>query len=103
MLTLYMIFWSAFMISALGVWRLRTWGKILTVIVVTAVVLLISNGLFQELCDSVHLEPLQALLTPDQFLRAGLAGWFALLVLPFGWFGPVLGMNLIHRYETPAH
>lgn len=103
MLTIYMILWSAFIISALGVWRLRTWSKIITVVVVTAVVLLISNGLFQQLCHMVSLEPLQAITTPEQFLRSGLAGWFALLVFPFGWFGPVLGMNLIHRYEvTPV-
>jgi hypothetical protein len=97
--TFYMISWSFFMITAMGVWRLRSWGKMVTVGLVTAVILLISQSLFFQLALAAGVHPQMALSQPADFLNQGLVGWLALLVMPCGWLGPVIGLNLVERYE----
>ena len=95
--TLYMTFWCAVLIMAMGLWRLRSWGQIMVVTVITAFVLLLSQSLFIQLAVSASLEPSDALLVPERFLRAGPSGWLALLVMPCGWLGPIIGLSLVER------
>jgi hypothetical protein len=40
-----------------------------------------------------------ALQNPFAFLRGGLFGWLALVVMPCGWLGPIIGLNLIQRRD----
>ncbi len=49
--TMYMTFWSVLMIGAMGVWRLRNMRRMLVVLVVTFIVLLLSQTL---VCTTVH-------------------------------------------------
>lgn len=94
---LYMIFWCAVLIVAMGLWRLRSWGQIALVSIVTAFVLLVSQSLFVQLAVSAGLEPGEAVLAPARFLLAGPSGWLALLIMPCGWLGPIIGLSLVER------
>ena len=95
--TQYMLFWSIVMILAIGMWRLRQWSDILFVALVTAIVLFISHTLFLNLSLAANLDPTLALQNPLAFLQGGLYGWLALLVMPCGWLGPIIGLNLVQR------
>ncbi|HEX6385957.1 MAG TPA: hypothetical protein VF177_14905 [Anaerolineae bacterium] len=95
--TLYMTFWCAALIVAMSLWRLRHWGQVVGVTLITAFVLLLSQALFIQLAISAGLEPGNALLAPQRFLLAGPSGWLALLVMPCGWLGPVIGLSLVER------
>ncbi|MCA9971911.1 MAG: hypothetical protein KC425_16925 [Anaerolineales bacterium] len=100
----HMTFWSITLIFALGIWRLRSLHKVLGVTLVTAVVLLISQTLFVQLAISAGLDPSDALTNPLLFLASGPVGWLALLVMPCGWLGPILGLNLVqNRPLSQAH
>jgi hypothetical protein len=68
-------------------------------VVVTLLVLIISQTLFVQLAISANLNPSDIFLAPERFLSTGLAGWLALLVMPIGWLGPFLGINLLHRMQ----
>lgn len=95
--TMYMTFWSVLMIGAMGVWRLRSVGRVLLVLVVTAVVLLFSQSLFVQLSINAGLDPSTILTEPFRFLASGPMGWLALLIMPCGWLGPIIGLNLVQR------
>lgn len=95
--TLYMTLWSIVFIGALA-WRLGSWGKLIGVMVVTAVVLIFSQALFMQLTINAGLDPSTVLINPAAFLNAGPLGWLALLVRPCGWLGPILGLNLVERW-----
>jgi hypothetical protein len=82
-----MSIWSITMIIAFGFGRLRNVGQILVLTLATAVVLVLSAGL----------DPSSVLSASSDFLRSGLLGWLALLVMPCGWLGPMVGLNLVHR------
>jgi hypothetical protein len=99
MLTFYMIFWSTIIIIALGMWRLRNWGQVVIIALVSAFVLLVSQSLFIQLSLTAALEPESVFSTPDAFLRSGPFGWLALLVMPCGWLGPFIGFNLVKRQD----
>lgn len=97
--TLYMTFWSMVMVLALGVWRLRQWGQILVAVLITAFVLILSQSLFLQLAFAAGVDPGLAFSNPGQFLMHGPIGWLALLVMPCGWLGPIVGFNLIQRWR----
>jgi hypothetical protein len=96
----YMTFWSVVVILAVGVWRLRDWLGVLAVSVVTLLVLMFSQALFVQLAVSAGLDPSLALADPGAYFRSGPLGWLALLVMPCGWLGPVVGMNLVERWQV---
>lgn len=98
--TLYMIVWSVVMILVLGLGRLRHMGKLLIMALVTAVILVLSQSLFVQLSISAGLDPSTALQASNEFLQVGPLGWMALLVMPCGWLGPIIGLNLVQR-RTP--
>lgn len=95
--TLYMSLWSLFMIFVLGLGRLRHWGQMFILALVTAVVVILSQSIFTQLSISAGLDPSRVLVASGDFLRGGLLGWLALLVMPCGWLGPMIGWSLVHR------
>lgn len=95
--TQYMLFWSVVMILAVGSWRLRQWSDVIFLGLVTLIVLFVSRTLFIHLTIAANLDPSMILQSPFIFLRAGPYGWLALLVMPCGWLGPIVGMNLVQR------
>lgn len=97
--TFYMIFWSIVMIIALGIWRLRHWGHVFFVSGITALVLILSQALFIQLSLTAGVDPGQVLVSPAAFLMGGPMAWLALLVMPCGWLGPIIGFNLVQRWN----
>lgn len=102
MLPIYMAFWSIIIILFLGLTRIRNLAQIIIASLITALVLLLSQVLFAEFSVASGLYPDLALSSPDQFLSQGLTGWLALLVLPCGWLGPIIGLHLAQRWR-PSH
>jgi ABC-type Co2+ transport system permease subunit len=101
--TLYMTLWSAFMIIALGLGRLRNWRQMVLLALVTAFVLILSQSLYIQLSISAGLDPSGVMYGSADFLRRGPLGWLALLVMPCGWLGPMVGLNLIHRWTRSVN
>jgi len=95
----YMAFWSFAIIFAVGVWRLRSWRHVAGMVAVTLLVLMFTQALFIQLSISAGLDPSMALVNPGAFIVSGPYGWLALLVMPCGWLGPVLGLNLVERWQ----
>lgn len=100
MLTLYMGLWSLIIIGALSLWRVRRPGQLIAVSIITMMVLLLSQTLFFQLSDIAGI-PIQSIdsLQPAEYLQRGLFGWLALLILPCGWLGPMIGLNALKRWE----
>ena len=96
----YMAFWSFAIIFAVGIWRLRSWRHVIGMVLVTLVVLMLSQALFIQLSISAGLDPSMALIDPGAFILSGPYGWLALLVMPCGWLGPMLGLNLVERWPS---
>jgi hypothetical protein len=93
-----MMFWSIIIILFLGLTRVRSLAQIIVASLITALVLLLSQVLFAEFSMAAGLYPDLALTNPHQFLAQGLMGWLALLILPCGWLGPIIGMHLAQRW-----
>lgn len=100
--TIYMIFWSITMIFALGLGRVRNLGQIIVMILVTAFVLVLSQSLYIQLSISAGLEPSSILYASSEFLMSGPLGWLALLVMPCGWLGPIVGWSTVKRWFRTA-
>jgi len=96
--TIHMIFWSMVMLIVLGLGRVRNLGQIIVMALVTAFVLLLSQSLFVQLSISAGLEPSSILFSSGDFLLGGPLGWLALLVMPCGWLGPIVGWNLVKKW-----
>jgi hypothetical protein len=99
---IYMILWSGIMIIALGLGRVRNLGQIVVMSLVTAFVLLLSQSLYIQLSIAAGLEPSSILHSSSDFLLSGPLGWLALMVMPCGWLGPVIGWNLVKRWFRTA-
>jgi lipopolysaccharide export LptBFGC system permease protein LptF len=97
---IHMIFWSIILTIALGLWRLRNWRQTAVVAAITIFILMLSQSLFVQLALSGGLDPTSALTTPEIFLASGLFGWLALLVMPCGWLGPIVGFHLVQHWQT---
>lgn len=96
---LYMTIWSLVMIICLSIWRLPGWGERFGVALITFLVLLITQSLFVQLAVTAGLDASDALLAPQRFVSSGPIGWMALMVMPCGWLGPFIGMNLVGRAQ----
>lgn len=103
MLTLYMGLWSLIIIGALSLWRVRRPAQLIAILIVTMFVLLLSQTLFLQLSQIAGI-PIQNIdnLQPAQYLQHGLFGWLALLILPCGWLGPMIGLNAVKKWELLA-
>lgn len=99
MLPIYMAFWSIIIILFLGLTRIRNLAQIIIASLITALVLLLSQVLFAEFSAAAGLYPDLALSNPNFFLTQGMMGWLALLVLPCGWLGPIIGLHLAQRWH----
>ena len=97
---LYMLVWSLVMIIGLSIWRLQDWGERATVTLITFLVLLVTQSLFIQLTAAAGVNASDALLAPQRYVASGPVGWMALLVMPCGWLGPFIGMNLVERAQT---
>lgn len=95
----YMIFWSVVIILAIGLLGVRGWSQLVGLFAVTAVILFVSQTLFSHLSYSVGLHPTMGLSNPDYYLAQGPVGWLALLVMPWGWLGPLIGLHLVPKRE----
>lgn len=100
MTMLYMVFWSVVMVLALSVIRVRAWQQRFLLLVVTAVVLFISQALFMQMAFTLGVDPNTALSSPDQFMLKGPMGWLALMVMPCGWLGPIIGVHITERWNA---
>ncbi len=98
--TTYMIFWSIIVILFFGATKLRRAGQIVTVMIITAGILFLSDALFVNLSQAAGIVPGTA-VNPSDYLAYGPLAWLALLVMPFGWLGPILGLNLVNRQASP--
>jgi hypothetical protein len=94
-----MAFWSIFIIIFLGLTRIRNLAQIIIATLIAALVLILSQALFAEFSAAAGLYPDLALSNPHHFLGRGLVGWLALLVLPCGWLGPIIGLHLAQRWQ----
>ena len=104
--TFYMIFWSVVMVLAMGMWRLRSWRGTAVVALVTFLILVFSQALFAQLSQAAGVDPSLAFTAPELYMRGGPAAWLALLVMPCGWLGPIIGSNLVLRSQIiiePTH
>lgn len=95
--TVYMMTWSIVIIFATGAWRLRRWTDIGSVILVTAVILFITHILFQHFSLTAGISTNSTSFDFNLYLRSGLSGWLALLVMPCGWLGPIIGLHLVQK------
>lgn len=98
--TIYMVFWSVIMVLALGFWRLRSWQGTAVVALITFLVLVVSQALFTELSLAAGMDPALAFTAPEIFMGGGPSAWLALLVMPCGWLGPIIGSNLVQRSQA---
>ncbi len=104
--TFYMVFWSVVMVLVMGMWRLRSWRGTAVVALVTFLILVFSQALFAQLSQAAGLDPSLAFIAPELYIKGGPAAWLALLVMPCGWLGPIIGSNLVLRSQTmiePTH
>ena len=99
MLLIYMAFWSIFIILFMGLTRIRNLAQIIIASLITVLVLLLSQVMFTEFSVAAGLYPELALSNPNYFLMQGMMGWLALLVLPCGWLGPIIGLHLAQRWQ----
>ena len=99
---LYMTIWSLMMIFGLSIWRLHSWNERLSVTLITLLVLIVTQSLFVQLAVSAGLDASDALMAPHLYIASGPVGWMALLVMPCGWLGPFIGMNLVERTQEPV-
>jgi hypothetical protein len=99
MLPIYMTLWSIVMIMVLGITRIRNMAQLITVTLITALVLLMSQVLFVEFSAAAGADPSHVFSNPGNFLDHGIEGWLALLILPCGWLGPIIGLHLAQRWQ----
>ena len=99
MSTVYMLTWSVLMVSAVGIWRLRNWRQTVGVALVTGLVLMVSQTLVAQLAATIGLTPDLIFSAPEQFFLSGPIGWLALIVMPCGWLGPIIGLNLFRNQD----
>jgi hypothetical protein len=94
-----MLIWSMVFVLIVGMFRVRSMGRMIGAILVSAVILGVSHMLFTELSAAAGVE-VTAILNPDTYLQSGPIAWLALMVMPFGWLGPIISLNLM-KDRTP--
>ena len=96
---LHMTIWTVFVIVILAFWRLRNWREVATVAVISGIILLFSQVMFLELTSAAGMDPARLLSDNSAVLHAGPFGLLAVLVLPLGWLGPIIGAGLVNRWQ----
>lgn len=102
MLLNYMIFWSLVMMILLGLFRLQSWYQFGVMGFLSWVTLTLSWLLANQLADGTGLDLnlFNPIAQPDLYISQGPAGWLILLVVPFGWLAPLVGVNVAERLGT---
>ncbi len=97
----YMIFWSIFMMIAIGATRLRNIRQFATMGAVSGLIVFIAYTLANHTAQQVGLDMLffNPLAHPDIYMRHGLLGWLVLIIIPCGWLAPVIGLNAAQRWD----
>lgn len=95
MSTIYMITWSTILIFAVGIGRIKDVRQTVGVAAIAAFILILTQTLAAQLAHSVGLDIGLIFSSPEQFFLRGPIGWLALLVMPCGWLGPIIGMNYV--------
>ena len=103
MFPIYMALWSIAIIFLLGLTRVRNLAQIIVVTLVSALVLVVSQALFIELSATIGAYPGLIFSDPGYYLSQGMVGWLALLVMPCGWLGPMIGLHLAQRWQRSFH
>ncbi len=102
MLTTYMVLWSIAILGAIALWRVRHAGQLLIISLVSALVLLLSQTLFWQLSQAAGILPSSGMIEPAVYVQHGPVAWLALLVMPCGWLGPILGLSLVEKWAGYA-
>ena len=89
----YMIVWSVIMLLAFGILHLRSLKRLAVATAVTAFVILFSGAMFSRLSATIGVDPNLVMLAPNLFIWSGPIGWLALIILPFGWLAPIVGLQ----------
>ena len=92
--TTYMLIWSILFVLIVGSFRIRHMGRLLGALLGSALILGAAHMLFTELSASAGIEA-TAVLTPNDYIAYGPLAWLALMVMPFGWLGPIISLNLM--------
>lgn len=100
MLLIYMAFWSIAIILFLGLTRMRNLAQLSIVSLISALILIISQTLFAELSAAAGAYPGLIWTDPIYYLNQGVVGWLALLVMPCGWLGPFIGLQIAQRWSS---
>jgi hypothetical protein len=99
MFPIYMAFWSIVIILFLGLTRIRNLAQFVIVVLISALVLIASQALFIELSLAAGATPNMVFSDPLYYFNQGMVGWLALLIMPCGWFGPIIGLYLAQRWQ----
>ena len=97
--TTYMLIWSIVFVLIVGMFRVRSMGRLIGALLVSGIILGISHMLFTELSLAAGVEA-TAVLDPNLYLQNGPIAWLALMVMPFGWLGPIISLNLMKERAT---
>ena len=92
----FMLFWSAVVLFLSGA-RIRNYRRWLLAMLVSALVLLVSQTLFIQLSNAAGISTGYVLNDYRTYLFSGPTGWLALFIWPFGWLGPVIGLHAVQR------
>ena len=92
--TTYMLIWSIIFVLIVGSFRIHHLSRLLGALLGSAVILAISHLLFTQLSIAAGIEATTT-LTPNDYLAYGPLAWLALMVMPFGWLGPIISLNLM--------
>ena len=92
--TTYMLIWSILFVLIVGSFRIRHMGRLLGALLGSAMILGVAHMLFTQLSISAGIEA-TAVLNPNDYLAYGPLAWLALMVMPFGWLGPIISLNLM--------
>jgi hypothetical protein len=89
-----MLIWSIVFVLIVGSLRIRHMGRLIGALVGSALILGVAHVLFTQLSASAGITA-TAVLTPNDYLAYGPLAWLALMVMPFGWLGPIISLNLM--------
>ena len=96
----YMMIWSAIMVVGFSFFRVRQLRHTVLMTVVTFLILAMTHALFVQLSLGAGINPaINGQISLTEYIYAGLIGWLALLVMPCGWLGPVVGLHLAERLQ----
>ncbi len=98
--TIYMMIWSTVMILLLSIGRVRSVRRVLALVLVTAVTLFLADAIFLQLSLIAGLNPRTIADIPNTYLAQGPIAWLALLIMPCGWLGPIIGLNILRRKDN---